>query len=220
MLSLVALISVASARAERSRSTVVERVESCEAILQQFQSRPETAIPAGILQKAQALIILNQFKAGVLLGVKDGYGVIMVKKADGRWSLPVVIRAGEASIGLQLGANSSESIYVINDPSIPRLLFNQRFNIGVDAKAIAGPKEASKERFNAEILKAPILAYTRTVGLFAGATVKAGHVSRDDESNFVLYRTRSTMPELLYGDWVPAAEEVQPLMRLVQRLSP
>lgn len=220
MLSLVALFSAAVARAERTRADAITRVESCEAILQEFQRRPETALPANVLQRAKALIILNQFKAGFLFGVKDGYGVIMVRRADNSWSVPVLIRAGEASLGLQVGANELESIYVITDPSIPKLLFKGRFNLGVDAKAIAGPHEASKERYNEEILKAPILAYTRAVGLYVGATVKAGHISRDDQSNFLLYNTRYTMPELLYGNFVQPAPEVLPLMHLVQRIAP
>ena len=90
------------------------------------------------------------------------------------------MRAGEASFGLQLGANSVESIYVVTDANIPKALFKQRFNLGVDAKAIAGPHEASKERYNEEILRAPLIAYTRSVGAYAGATVKAGYISRDD----------------------------------------
>lgn len=219
MFSLVALFAAATARAERTRAESVTRVESCEAILQEFQRRPETAIPANVLQHAQAIIILNQFKAGFFFGVKDGYGVIMVRRADGSWSIPVLIRAGEASFGLQVGANELETILIINDPSIPRRLFNERFNVGVDAKAVAGPHEASKERLNAEILKTPILAYTKVAGLFVGATVKAGYLSRDDQANFLLYNTRYTMPELLYGDFVQPAPEVLPLMRMVQRVA-
>lgn len=220
MLSLVALFAAAVVRAEKSRPDAVTRVESCEAILQEFQRRPETALPANVLQRAKALIILNQFKAGFFFGVKDGYGVIMVRRADNTWSIPVLIRAGEASLGLQVGANAVESIFVITDANIPKLLFKGRFNLGVDAKAVAGPHEASKERYNEEILKAPILAYTRAVGLYVGATVKAGHISRDDEANFALYRTRYSMPELLYGEFVQPVPEVLPLMRLVQRIAP
>jgi lipid-binding SYLF domain-containing protein len=69
-------------------------------------------------------------------------------------------------------------------------------------------------------LRNPVLAYTKSVGLYAGATVKAGHISRNDSANFILYNTRYTMPELLYSDWVQPPPEVQPLMKLVQKLSP
>lgn len=219
ILSLVALFGAVVVRAEVTRADLVGRVESCEAILQEFQARPETAIPPHVLQRAKALIILNQFKAGFLLGVKDGYGVIMVKKPDGKWSVPVLINAGEASLGLQLGATTQESIFIINDEQIPRALFKQRFNLGVDAKAVAGPKAAERERVNKDILEAPLLAYTRSVGLFAGATVKAGHIARNDKANFMLYNTKYAMPELLYSDWVTPPAEVVPLMQLVQRIA-
>lgn len=220
LLSLVALLGVAVVRAaepatpKTPRDELVTRVQSCEAIFDEFS---EKFIPADVLRNAKGLIILNQFKAGFLFGIKDGYGVIMVRKADGRWSLPVLISAGEASFGLQVGANRSETVFVINDEKIPRLLFNHRFNIGVDAKAVAGPKVAERERFSAEILKTPLLAYSKSVGLFAGATVKAGHISRNDWANYTFYNTQYAMPELLYSDWVTDAKEAQPLINKVSK---
>jgi lipid-binding SYLF domain-containing protein len=220
LLSLVALFGTALARAAASRADLVDRIETCEAILQEFQSRRDTAIPPAVLRAAKAIVIVNQFKAGLLLGVKDGYGVIMVKKANGRWSLPVLISAAEASLGLQIGASAVESVYIITDNNTPQLLFHKRFNVGVDAKAVIGPKAAEAERVSAEILRTPMLVYTKSAGLFAGATVKAGHLSRSDAANSLLYNTKYTMPELLYGDWVAAPKEVQPLMELVQRIAP
>ena len=67
-----------SAHAKIDRAQLVERVESCEAILQTFQRDPRTAIPASVLAKAKGLIIVNQFKAGLIFGVKAGYGAWMV----------------------------------------------------------------------------------------------------------------------------------------------
>ena len=219
LLSLVALFGAALVRAEAARADLVDRVETCEAILQEFQAGRDR-IPDAVLQKAQAIIIVNQFKGAFLLGIKDGYGVILVRKPNGRWSLPVLVSAGEASLGLQVGANSIETIYVVTDANTPRLLFNHRFNVGVDAKAVAGPKAAESEKVNAEILATPVLVYSKSAGLYAGATVKAGHLSRNDAANFLLYNTKYTMPELLYSDWVQPPAEVQPLMALVQRLAP
>lgn len=221
LLSLVvALFGGAAGHAAPMRSDLISRIESCEAILQEFQARSAIAIPAEVWRRARAVLILNQFKASIFLGVQDGYGVIMVKKPNGRWSIPVLVNAGEASLGLQVGAKTVESIFIITDDNTPRLLFNSRFNIGVDAKAVAGPRAAEKERNNEALLKTPMLAYTKTVGLFAGATVKAGHISRNDQANFDLYNTRYTMPELLYSDWVQPTKDVQPLMALVEKLSP
>ncbi|MBL9189993.1 MAG: lipid-binding SYLF domain-containing protein [Opitutaceae bacterium] len=215
-LTLAALFGALVARAEPTRAELVTRIESCEAVLQELQAKPAKEA----WQRAKAVLILNQFRAGFLIGVKDGYGVIMVKKADGRWSLPVLVNAGEASLGLQLGASAVESVFIITDDQVPRRLFTNRFNVGVDAKAVAGPHASQSEATNVEILRTPLLAYTKSTGLFAGATVKAGHISRNDSANFTLYDTRYTLPELLYSDWVSPPKEVQPLMALMQKLAP
>ena len=148
LLSLVILLTLTgSLRADSSqdRERFVKRMETCEAILREFQADPVRAIPAEVLQRAKALVITTQFKGGLILGFQEGFGTILVKKSTGRWSIPVVIRAGEASLGLQLGASAIESVYVITDVNTPRLLFKQRFNIGVDAKAIIGPNQLKDE---------------------------------------------------------------------------
>jgi SH3 domain-containing YSC84-like protein 1 len=218
LLSLLALFGAASARADRAE--YVTRIETCEAILQEFMANPETAIPPQVLERARGLVIVNQVRAGLLFGVKDGYGVIMVKKADGRWSLPVLVAAGELSLGLQVGINASESVMVITNDATPRLLYDDKFRVGVDANAIAGPHAAEAEKFTKELLETPVLVYTKSRGLYAGATVKTGWLQRADPANFILYGTQYTMPELLYSDWVQPVPEVVPLMNLVQKLAP
>jgi lipid-binding SYLF domain-containing protein len=221
LLSFIALFSALTARAAApavTRADLVKRIESCEAILREFQANPETAIPPSILQQAKALVIVNQFKAGFFLGIKDGYATILVKQANGRWSLPVLLSAGEASLGLQVGAKAIETIIVMTNEETPRMLFNQRFNVGVDAKAVAGPKAAEVQRDNHPIV-APLLVYTKSRGLYAGATVKTGYIARNDEANFKLYQTQYTLPELLYSDWVKPPSEVVPLMEYVQQIA-
>ncbi len=219
---LIAILGAASVRANdsrTSRSDLVVRVETCEAIIREFMASPATSIPPAVLQKARGVMILSQFKAGFILGVKGGYGVLMVRKPNGRWSLPVLIDASEASLGLQVGAKSVDTVCVLTDDATPRLLFASRFNIGVDAKAVAGPSSAEYENDAKDTFIAPVLVYTRSVGLYAGATVKAGHVQRNDPANFTLYNTSYTLPELLYSDWVTPPPEVQPLMAYVQQIS-
>lgn len=219
LLSLLALFSAASSVSAAQRSDYVTQVESCEAILREFMANPDHAIPADILQQARALVIVNQFKAGFFFGVKDGYGVILVKKPDGRWSIPALLSAGEASLGFQVGAKAIETVMVITNDQTPRLLFNQRVNIGVDAKAVAGPKAAERERDNRPIIDAPVLVYQKSKGLYAGATVKVGYLSRNDKANFTLYDTTYTLPELLYSDWVQPVPEVRPLLDYVQQIA-
>lgn len=197
----------------------VVQLESCEAILREFMARAKTAIPAEILQRARGIVITNQFKAGFILGIKDGYGVILVRRSDGSWSLPAHLKAGEASLGLQIGGTAVETVLVIMDEDTARLLYNDRFNVGVDAKAVAGPSAAEATRVNQDILTTPVLVYTRSVGLFAGATVKAGWLQKNDAANRFFYETNSGLPELLYGNWVTPPPEARPLMAYVANLT-
>ena len=222
LLSLLALAGATALRAveKTAREEFVTRVESCEAILQDFMADTRTAIPSQVLARAKALIIVNQFKAGFLFGVKDGYGVILVKKPNGRWSLPVLLNSGELSLGLQVGAQTVETVMVITDDKTPRILFTQRFNVGADAKAVIGPAAAEAQRVSRELLDTPVLVYTKSRGVFAGATVKTGWLQRNDKANYTLYNTAYTLPELLYGDWVQPVPEVKWLMDFVQKLAP
>lgn len=216
---LAALCAAPLAALAASRDDYVTRVTSCEAVLQEFMDNPATAIPADVLHRARGIIVVNQFKAGFVIGVKDGYGVVMVRRPDNTWSVPVLLNAGEGSIGLQLGATATETIYMLMDDATPRLLFNERFHVGVDAKAVAGPKAASNEHTNEDILKTPVLVYTKNTGLYAGASIKAGYLTRDDDANRTLYHTQYTLPEILYSNWVAPVDEVRPLMNYVQKLT-
>ena len=219
LIALAAFFAATPAMRAAGRTDYVKQIETCESIIREFKAEQNYAIPEQVLQAARAIVITSQFEAGLIFGVKGGYGVIMVKRSDGTWSIPVLIRAGEASVGLQLGGKAVETVYVITDDATPKLLFKKRFNVGVDAKAVAGPKYAEAESMNKEILRTPVLVYVKNKGLMAGATVKAGYMSRNDDANRRFYKTTYTMPELLFGNFVPPPPETQPLMAFVRQIT-
>jgi lipid-binding SYLF domain-containing protein len=70
------------------------------------------------------------------------------------------------------------------------------------------------------ILKTPVLIYSKASGLYAGATVKGGFITRNDKASQLFYSTSSALPEILYSDWVTAPAEAQPLMSYVQQIAP
>ncbi len=215
---VVALVAIPLLSASDERKSLVTQIESCEAILREFQAKPATAVPADVLRKAKAIVIVNEFQAGFIFGAKGGYGVALVKRADGRWSVPTFLGAGEASLGLQLGAKTVNTVYVINDEVGARLLYNARFNFGADAGAVAGPRAAGVQEAT-QIIKAPVYVYQKNSGLFAGAKVKTGWLTAENSNNRLFYNTLRTMPELLFADWITPPEEVQPLMRYLQEIS-
>jgi len=220
---LIVLAAALAARADTDddRYRFIDRVETCEAILREFQADPARAIPAEVLHNAKAIVITSQFKLGIGLGLQEGYGTILVKKSNGKWSIPVVIRAGSASLGIQLGGSRLESVYVIMDEQTPRTLFEGRFNIGVDAGAAFGPHTVDGEKSNQKLLRVPVLVYTNQKGLYAGATVKSGYITRSDAVNRAFYGVDYDLPELLYGNFInPTPGYVRPLVDYVTELSP
>lgn len=205
---------------QAKRSTLVERLDTCEAILQDLQSSTKTAIPADILRRARGIVIVNQVQAGFIFGIKDGYAVAMVRRPNGRWSVPAFLSAGEASLGFQAGVKAINTVYIILDDATARLILKSKFNFGLEAKAVAGVRAAEGEAVTKHIPgSANVLVYTLREGLYLSAAIKTGFMSPNEDANRVLYNSTNKLPELLYSDWVQAPPETQYLINYVTRLS-
>lgn len=201
------LALTASADDAKKRKDYVTRVESCEAILREFQANPKTAIPAEVLKKAQAIVIVNQFQAGVILGGKGGNGVVLVRQPNGGgWSVPGFLDSGEASLGLQLGAKAVYTVYVIVDEVGARLLSRPKFNFGVDAVAVAGPRTGELSDAT-PLIKASVYVYQRNSGLYAGTKLKTGWLAADNTGNQFFYKTEHSLPEIIFSNWISAPEK-------------
>jgi lipid-binding SYLF domain-containing protein len=219
LLLVVALASTCVAGAAQfDRAAYVTRLQTCDAILQSTMLYPDRAIPASILRRAKGIVIVSQDEVSLVLGFKHGWGVALVKKPTGQWSVPVFIKANELSFGLQAGGKTIETIYLLMDEPSTKLLFQSQFKFGVDAKAVAGPATAEAERSTA-VFDAQVLVYSNVKGFYAGATVKTGSISPlvDDTQQF--YGTQYRIPEIMFSDWVKPQPESQPLMNNLQRLT-
>jgi lipid-binding SYLF domain-containing protein len=214
------LLAGAMSAAGLSRKTVVERLDTCEAILQDLQGNMRTAIPADVLRRAKAIVIVNQFQASFIFGIKDGYATALVRRPNGKWSVPAFFRAGELSLGLQVGGKSINAVYVIMDDATTRLLLKNRMNLGAEAKAVAGIRTAESDTTAGKLrAQANVLVYSSSEGLFVGAAVKTGYLSPHAEANQLFYNTTNNLPELLFSDWVTPPEEARFIMNYVTRLA-
>jgi SH3 domain-containing YSC84-like protein 1 len=220
---LLALAATVPASAQLKRESLLERLDSCEAILQEFQGNPKLAIPADVLRNAKGLIIVNQFAGSFFLGVKDGYALMTVRRPNGKWSLPVFLRAGELSFGLQFGGKAINTIMVLNNEAVARRLFEGRFNLGAEFKAVAGIRATGVRSIDAQRVtnnlpdNADVLVYTSQEGLQAGLALKTGWITPDTRANRLFYNTRYGLPEILYSDWITAPKEVEFLISEVTR---
>jgi SH3 domain-containing YSC84-like protein 1 len=216
---LTALVSLPAAQG-LTRATVIEQLDSCEAILQEIQGNVKTAIPDEILRRAKGIVIVNQFQAGFFLGIKDGYAVALVRRPNGKWSVPAFLKAGELSFGLQAGGKAINAIYVLMDDNTARLLLKNRMNFGAEAKAVAGIRAAEREALSKNLPgDANVLVYSTTEGFYLGAAVKTGYMSPNEAANRLFYNSNHRMPELLFSDWVTPPEETRYIMNYVTRLT-
>ncbi|MDI1319475.1 MAG: lipid-binding SYLF domain-containing protein [bacterium] len=203
-----------------TRATVVQHLDTCEAILQDLQANAKTAIPADILRRAKGIVIVNQFQASFIFGIKDGYAVALVRRPNGKWSVPAFLKAGELSVGLQAGGKSINAVYVLMDDQTARLLFKPKMNLGAEAKAVAGIRAAERERMTQSLTTEPnVYVYSATEGLFLGAALKTGYMSPHEEANRLFYDTNNRLPELLFSDWVTPPTEARFIMDYVTRIT-
>jgi lipid-binding SYLF domain-containing protein len=217
---LTAFVGFASAANEITRADTIVRLDSAEAILQDIQGNFKTAIPADILRRAKGIVIVNQFQAGFLLAIKDGYAVALARRPNGKWSVPAFLKAGEISLGLQAGGKAINAVYLLMDDESVRLLFKNRFNFGAEAKAAAGIRTAEREGLTKPIPgDANVYIYTTTEGYYLGVALKTGFMSPDEAANRVFYNSNNHLPELLFSDWVTPPPEAHYLMDYVTRLT-
>ena len=219
LLLVVALASTYAAdTAQFDRAEYVTRLQTCDAILQSTMLYPDRAIPAPILRRAKGIVIVNQDQVSLVLGLKHGWGVALIKKPNGQWSVPVFIKANELSFGLQAGGKTIETIYLLMDEPSTKLLFRSQFKFGLDDKAVAGPAAAEAER-STEVFNAQVLVYSNVKGFYAGATVKTGSISPIVDATQQFYATQYGIPEILFSDWVKPQPESQTLMNSLQKLT-
>lgn len=213
-------LTCAVSAAGPSRATVVSHLDTCEAILQEIQGNVKTAIPADILHRAKGIVIVNQFQAGFIFGIKDGYAVALVRRPNGKWSVPAFLKAGELSFGLQAGGKAINAVYVLMDDATARLLFKNRMNLGAEAKVVAGIRAAERERVTQSIASEPnVYVYSSSEGLYLGAAIKTGYMSPHNDANRLFYDTNYRLPELLFSDWVTPPQEARFIMDYVTRIT-
>ena len=166
----------------------IKRLKTATTVFEEIMEAPDNAIPRAILDKATAVAIFpSTVKAGFIFGGHRGKGVISARNEQGEWSTPAFLTLTGGSFGLQIGGQSVDLILVImNRRGLERLLRNE-FKIGGDASAVVGPLGRNLEASTDLTLRAEILSYSRTRGLFAGITLKGSTIRADRDANERFY---------------------------------
>src|SRR5213594_2416350 len=172
-------------------------VNHCAAIIREFRQMRERAIPRDVLRHARGLAIMSVFKAGFIFSGKGGQGVVVARTPHG-WSGPSFIATGGAGWGLQIGAQVTDFVIVLNNDAAVRA-FSRGGNvtIGGDVSAAAGPVGRTAE--GAVTPAAAVYTYSKSKGLFAGVSLEGAVIGRQRDSNFRYYGRPVRADEILSG---------------------
>jgi lipid-binding SYLF domain-containing protein len=165
-----------------------EIVREAHQVLQEIMAIPAKQVPMSLLAQARGVAIVpNVIKIGFVAGVRRGHGVVLVRNPQGEWSLPQFITLTGGSVGWQAGVQGSDIVLVfMTDRSIEGLL-NGKFTIGADVAAAAGPVGRNAAAATDGRLKAEILSYSRSRGLFAGLAIDGSVIESDAASQVSYY---------------------------------
>lgn len=141
-----------------------------------------------LLRQAKAVVVVPELiKAGLIIGGEGGSGVLLARNAQGRWSDPAFYKLGAASIGLQIGAQSSEVVLIVmNNRALDKLL-QDRVTLGGDVSVAAGQAGSSLAAQTTTNVGADIYAFARNKGLFGGLTLQGGWLVPNQDANQAYY---------------------------------
>jgi lipid-binding SYLF domain-containing protein len=177
------------------------RLEDAASVFAEVMGTPDRAIPQELLGKAHCIVIVPGMKsAAFVFGGKYGKGYLLCRAKSGAgWSAPAAVRIEGGSFGLQLGGSSTDVILLVMNARGADKLLASKFTIGGEGTAAAGPVGRSATAQTDAQLKAEILSWSRSQGLFAGVSVSGSTLRQDLDDNRKLYGKRVTNRDIING---------------------
>jgi len=218
---LTLLVSPAMIAEGGERTDELQRLRRATEVFREIMRTPDKGIPEDLLDRAECVSIVPGLKKGGLgIGGRYGKGVVMCRRPGRRWSAPSFMTVEGGSVGLQIGFQQIDLVMLVMNREGMEKLVGDKFTIGADASAAAGPvgRQASAET-NVR-LDAQILTYSRAKGLFAGITLNGAVVEQDKDDNRDFYSQEMDARKILFTDLVPMPAEAKPLAAALSRESP
>jgi lipid-binding SYLF domain-containing protein len=180
---------------------VTKRIHESAMVLHEIMSAGDKSIPEDLLQKAQCVgIVPNLKRAGFIVGAKYGKGVLTCRTNNGAgWSGPGTIIVEGGSVGFQIGLGETDLIFIVMSRSGMANIEKDKFTVGVDASAMAGPVGRSSTAATDAMMHAEILSWSRSRGAFAGVSLEGATLRPDNGDNTKLYGKPVTQHQILEG---------------------
>jgi SH3 domain-containing YSC84-like protein 1 len=214
---LIVFSTVAWAQSDQ-KSDVEKRLDNSATVLTQIMATPDKGIPNKVFDSAKCVAVVpSLIKIAVGFGGSHGKGVATCRTGHG-WSAPAPITITGGSWGLQLGGQATDLVMlVMNDKGMSDLL-SSKFKVGANASAAAGPVGRDAAADTDWKMKAEVLSYSRSRGVFAGVDLNGSSITQDKDETRILYGKMVPFSDLLTGKVAPP-ESAESFLGTVRKFS-
>jgi lipid-binding SYLF domain-containing protein len=198
MFKYVLIASLATGAILAKESEPDKRLQDAAAVVNEMMGMPDKGVPQSVLDKAQCIVVIPGLKkAAFIVGGQYGRGFASCRRSGGGWGPPAAVKLEGGSFGLQLGGQSTDVILLVMDQRGMDHLVSDKFTIGADAAAAAGPVGRDAKADTDIMLHAEILSYARSRGAYAGLSLEGSTMRPDNEENRKLYGRDITNKDIL-----------------------
>lgn len=200
-----------------------KRLEASGQVLKEILNIPD-GIPKYLLDKAECVIVIpSVLKFAIGVGGDFGRGAITCRTGEhftGPWSAPALIALEGGNLGFQLGGQATDFVLLVVNPKGADSILTSKVKLGADAAAAAGPKGRDAAADTDVVMKAEVLSYSRSRGLFAGISLEGSTLRSDGSANKKLYGRDLTAKEIVRGGKVGVPPSGGDLISLLNQKSP
>jgi lipid-binding SYLF domain-containing protein len=200
-----------------------KRLENCGAVMQEVLNIPDN-LPRQVLEKAECVIVFpSLLKVAFGMGKDYGRGAMVCrsgKEFNGPWGAPAMYALEGDSIGMQIGGESTDLILLVMNRRGAASILSSKIKLGGDASAAAGPKGRDASADTDAWMRAEILSYSRSRGLFAGVSLEGSTLRPDNKANARIYGRKITARAILLGNRVAIPASGRHLVRVLQANAP
>ena len=198
----------------------IERCLKAAEALDEIMAISDKSIPQDLLSKAHCVAIIpGLVKGGFIVGGKYGRGVLLCRGEGGKgWTAPTTVRIEGGSVGFQIGGTKTDVVLLVMNAKGKDKLLSSKFTVGADAAAAAGPVGRTAQAQTDAQMRAEILSYSRSRGVFAGVSLEGATLRPDENEDRELYGRSVDRREILDGK-VAAPAVIQPLLTALNKYS-
>jgi len=220
--ALAALILLAPSIPLDAQSDEADRVKESVTVLGEIMRASDSAIPSSVLGEADGIAVFpGTIRGGFIVGAERGRGILSARDEKTRaWSSPAFLTITGGSLGLQIGVRATDLVLVIQNRRGLENLVRNEFKIGAGAAAAAGPVGRDAQAATDIQLRAEILSYSRSRGLFAGATLEGATIRQDEDANGRFYGEKLTTRQVVFDNKAKAPEPTVPWFEALMKYAP